>query len=187
MTDIDYALPLQRFVANPGQHASWLATLSLLEYTGARKISRTFRRPNAEVMEHFAEEARHALFFKEKALKLDPRARPMLALPARRYFERLDAGVTDILRAGPGYTPERAYVLVTTAIEERATELYRVYNRILLEQSQSFRLDGILAEEGRHLIFMQRLLDETGVRVLLPTALQLEKEHFAAFWRTLAA
>lgn len=182
---IHYEPVLRALMESPSLHASWLATLSLLEYVGARKISCTFRQPSAMVLEHFAEEARHAQFFKERALKLDPEARPLLPGRARLYFERLDAGVAHLLTCHGEERPEAAYVLVTRVIEERATDLYKEYNRILKEMHLPFSLDGVLAEEGRHLEYMEELTRAWDLYPCLDQARYEEVSHFTAFFALL--
>ncbi|MBE7437283.1 MAG: hypothetical protein HS115_02420 [Spirochaetales bacterium] len=182
---MNYAIVLRALMARPQLHASWLSTLSLLEYVGARKISRTFRLPTAAVISHFAEEARHARFFKERAERLDPGSRPLLAGRARLYFERLDAGVARLLLSHGVKEPQAAYVLVTRVIEERATDLYTDYNRLLKEMHHPFTLDGVLAEEGRHLQLMEELTLAWGLETCLQEARQEEVRHFEPFFALL--
>lgn len=73
---IDLRPFLETVVEDAGLHARWLATLSLLEHTGARKIHRSMPglpghlRLAESVLQHAAEEARHAFFFRKQIGKI---------------------------------------------------------------------------------------------------------------------
>lgn len=172
---------LERCIARPAVHVAWLNTLSLLEFTGARKIARSFRRPDPTVLKHLAEESRHARFFaslgervaRETACespaeeRVEPRAEEsarttLAAASGLLYFQRLDHGIArDVRRRLDRRDIVAAcYYHVTAAIEERALDFYGRYNRLLSARAIGLRLDGVIAEEEGHLAEMYAALED---------------------------
>ncbi|OJT95090.1 MAG: hypothetical protein BGN82_08640 [Alphaproteobacteria bacterium 65-7] len=146
--------------ADPGLHARFLNTLSLMEHIGSRKImvSQSRRPLGQETLKHLAEEARHAFFFKRAA---DAAARremsyddvDVIAGPrARLYMGRLDAFI------GHAVSGEAAYLYMSLTIEIRAIWFYRLYQDALKRNGHGLNLNSLLAEETRHLDEMRRRL-----------------------------
>ena len=151
-------------VADKTQHARLLNTLSLMENTGARKISACEHKTDVTmiVLKHAAEEHRHAYYLKKQITKLDEKACPTyadeyLAAPcdSRLYLNKLDIAVCRYLKQELGLSgPElrfAAYLLVTYAIEVRADELYPVYQEVLDEMKSRVNVKSIILEEEGHL------------------------------------
>src|SRR3954466_5114030 len=89
-------------VADKDLHAKFLNTLSLMENTGARKISACEHKTDVTmiVLKHAAEEHRHAYYLKKQISKLNETSCPdysneYLAAPAdsRLYLNKLDVEV----------------------------------------------------------------------------------------------
>ena len=178
-TDRRVGALLETIVRKPDLHVAWLETLSLLEFTGARKIAGSVLRPDREVLSHLAEEARHARFFAALADRVrgemspEAPAAPTVALEGRAgllYFHRLDDGIArDVeMRLPPAQRRLAVYYHVTAAIEERALSMYQLYNQILRDLDTKLRLDGVIAEEEGH-------LDEMYARMA-----ELDPEHGTA-------
>jgi rubrerythrin len=151
-------------VANKGLHAKFLNTLSLMENTGARKISACEHKTEVTmiVLKHAAEEHRHAYYLKKQIGKLDEKACPTyadeyLAAPydSRLYLNKLDVMVCRYLKNTLGLSGAElrfaAYLLVTYAIEVRADELYPVYQEVLDETKSKVNVKSIILEEEGHL------------------------------------
>src|SRR5580704_1253063 len=74
---------INKIVSSTELHAKWLNSLSLMENTGARKISK-YEDPvktNIIVLKHAAEEARHAYYLKKQIGKLAKDACPDYSYP----------------------------------------------------------------------------------------------------------
>lgn len=163
---------VQHIVADDRLHARWLNTLSMMENTGARKISR-YEHPvktNITVLKHAAEEARHAYYLKKQITKLPETDCPDYTFPylmapvsSYQYLLRLDAYACRYLR-DKGFAADRindiAYLLVTYAIEVRADELYEVYQDALTAAGSRVNVKSIIMEEAGHLEEMTRMLNE---------------------------
>ncbi len=162
---------LELIVEMPELHARWLNSLSLMENTGARKISR-FEDPvhtDIIVLKHAAEEARHAYYLKKQIAKLhfecpDYSFQYLLApMRSYQYLRELDAAACRYLREGKGYAGRQlffgAYLLVTYAIEVRADELYGTYQEVLTAARSKVNVKSIIAEEEGHLEEMIRMLE----------------------------
>src|SRR4051794_11911501 len=98
---------LEGAMADSGRHARLLNTFSLMEHIGSRKILLSQGESSDEkVLKHLAEETRHAHFFKRAAEKTSGREMRYVAADlaagasARRYFGRLDAGVSRVTGSG---------------------------------------------------------------------------------------
>lgn len=163
---------LRKITANDDWHARWLNTLSMMENTGARKISK-YEHPvntNITILKHAAEEARHAYFLKKLISKIDNSACPdysfeylLAPMDSYQYLHQLDLKTCRYLFAA-GYRGralfDAAYILVTYAIEVRADELYGTYQTILSEVGSKVNVKSIIAEEIGHLEEMTRLLEQ---------------------------
>jgi bacterioferritin (cytochrome b1) len=98
---------LRTIVADTDLHAKWLNTLSLMENTGARKISASEDTVNVTyiILKHAAEEHRHAFYLKKQLEKLGDSfcptyARQYLLAPAhsKYYLNYLDVEVCRYLK-----------------------------------------------------------------------------------------
>ena len=159
-------------------HSLWLNTLSFLEYIGARKIAKALPQEafNERLLEHFSEEARHSLYFKnlariarrggggatsgEKKTQAafdsetagggwNPGFKEEELLSgraAREYFQSLD-NKAKALSEGDIFLN---YLLSSCAVERRAVSVYSIYNRLLKEKQFSFNLDPVLKDEKKH-------------------------------------
>lgn len=158
---------LDKIVTDPALEARWLNTLSLLEYIGARKIGKTFSKvhPALEVLEHHADETRHAFAFKRLAAILsDGRDLGYLCGPqAIEYFQTLDKTLSEWLAKLSGRSDSyQNYLLVTSVIERRAMKLYPYYRRITRNGFVRDELKSVIDEEASH----RRLIEERCLKVL---------------------
>lgn len=154
-------------------HARWLNTLSMMENTGARKISRN-EHPvfiNLTILKHAAEEARHAYFLKKQIGKLGINLCPdysweflLAPLSSYLYLHRLDLAVCRMLKDQWHFTQEQvkqgAYLLVTYAIEVRAEVLYGIYQKQLERFGSKINVKSIIMEEDGHLEEMTAMLEQ---------------------------
>lgn len=159
-------------VPNKDLHAKWLNSLSMMENTGARKISK-FEHPvytNIIVLKHAAEEARHAYYLKKQIEKLAPDACPDYSYPyllapieSYHYLHQLDVSacryIKDKLQLEGREMKHGAYLLVTYAIEVRADMLYGIYQEALTKYASKVNVKSIIAEEEGHLEEMQKMLE----------------------------
>jgi len=155
---------LPKIVANNQLHARFLNTLSLMENTGARKISASEDPVTVTyiILKHAAEEHRHAFYLKKQIEKtgqdLCPTyANDYLVAPAysKYYLNVLDVEVSRYLKKELGLSGKElrfaAYLLVTYAIEVRADELYPIYQEALDNAGSKVNVKSIILEEEGHL------------------------------------
>ncbi|MDI9863750.1 hypothetical protein QM480_05410 [Flectobacillus sp. DC10W] len=165
---------LGKVVSDNAIHARFLNTLSLMENTGARKISASEhkRKVSYIVLKHAAEEARHAFYLKkqiQKVAQIDDYATyddEFLIAPfaSYSYLNLLDLQVCKYLKATLQLSGVElkyaAYLLVTYAIEVRADELYPVYQEVLEQAKSKVNMKSIIVEEEGHLAEMITQLKE---------------------------
>ncbi|MES2110606.1 MAG: hypothetical protein V4577_17745 [Bacteroidota bacterium] len=145
-------------------HAKWLNTLSLMENTGARKISASEDPLTVTyiILKHAAEEHRHAFYLKKQIEKVADNTCPtyagdFLLAPAysKYYLNQLDIQVCRYLKYALRLSGTElrfaAYLLVTYAIEVRADELYPVYQQALDDAGSKVNVKSIILEEEGHL------------------------------------
>jgi len=155
---------LPNIIADNQLHAKWLNTLSLMENTGARKISASEDPVTVTyiILKHAAEEHRHAFYLKKQLEKTGEGLCPTYAgeyllAPAysKYYLNQLDVDVCRYLKNELKLTGSElrfaAYLLVTYAIEVRADELYPVYQDALDEAGSKVNVKSIILEEEGHL------------------------------------
>jgi hypothetical protein len=155
---------LSFIIADNELHARWLNTLSLMENTGARKISASEDPLTVTyiILKHAAEEHRHAFYLKKQIEKAGKALCPTYAseyllAPAysRFYLNQLDIQICRYLKNELGLTGKdlrfAAYLLVTYAIEVRADELYPVYQQALDNAGSKVNVKSIILEEEGHL------------------------------------
>lgn len=162
---------LEHIVSEPRLHAKWLNTLSLMENTGARKISRCEHPVLVEevILKHAAEEKRHAYYLKKQIAKVAPGACPTYAwqyllspLDSHQYLHRLDVAASRYIKETWGLRGHDlryvSYLLVTYAIEVRAEALYPVYQEVLTAKGSKVNVKSIIVEEDGHLEEMRKSL-----------------------------
>lgn len=155
---------LPNIIADKQLHARWLNTLSLMENTGARKISASEDPVTVTyiILKHAAEEHRHAFYLKKQIEKTEEGLCPTYAgeyllAPAysKYYLNQLDIDVCRYLKSELKLTGRElrfaAYLLVTYAIEVRADELYPVYQDALDNAGSKVNVKSIILEEEGHL------------------------------------
>ncbi|USB81731.1 hypothetical protein [Chlamydia psittaci] len=159
---------LKNIVADNELHSKWVNTLSFLENCGAKKISISEHptQVKKEVLKHAAEEFRHAFYLKTQISRvsdqpfLDYSLDKMLgSYGVKYYLDLLDVRTCKILKNHyhlSGQTLKTtAYVLVTSAIEMRAAELYPIYHDILKQVGSKVTIKSIILEEQEHLEEME--------------------------------
>jgi hypothetical protein len=155
---------LPGIINNNQLHARWLNTLSLMENTGARKISASEDPETVTyiILKHAAEEHRHAFYLKKQIEKIKAESCPTYAneyliapKSSKYYLNQLDVDVCRYLKKDMGLKGRElrfaAYLLVTYAIEVRADELYPVYQEELDKLSSKINVKSIILEEEGHL------------------------------------
>lgn len=146
---------LQCITQKPVLEAKWLNTLSMLEFVGARKIGKTVCKdhPSLEILQHHADELRHAYLFKNLSLQLSQGkcVDYLCHDEALSYFQMLDHFLTEWLNEETEQTnPYHNYLLVTCAIEKRAMQIYPVYQKITSQRVVADSLQKIIADENHH-------------------------------------
>ncbi|MEO6977538.1 MAG: hypothetical protein ABJA76_14245 [Mucilaginibacter sp.] len=160
--ELNNILPL--IISDNTLHAKWLNTLSLMENTGARKISASEDPLTVTyiILKHAAEEHRHAFYLKKQIEKTGAAVCPtyapeFLLAPAysKYYLNQLDIQVSRYLKQALKLSGKdlrfAAYLLVTYAIEVRADELYPVYQQALDDAGSKVNVKSIILEEEGHL------------------------------------
>ncbi len=154
-------------------HGKWLNSLSMMENTGARKISKYEHPVHTDiiVLKHAAEEARHAYYLKKQIGKLADVSCPDYSYPyllapveSHHYLNMLDVEacryLKNKLQLEGRALKHGAYLLVTYAIEVRADMLYGVYQKALTRYQSKVNVKSIILEEEGHLAEMERMLKE---------------------------
>lgn len=163
---------VNKIVLSDEMHAKWLNSLSMMENTGARKISK-YEHPvhtGIIVLKHAAEEARHAYYLKKQIGKLDSDACPDYSYPyllapieSYHYLQMLDVEACRYLKNKMKLEGRElkhgAYLLVTYAIEVRADMLYGIYQDALTKVGSKVNVKSIIVEEEGHLEEMQKMLE----------------------------
>lgn len=184
---------LQKITAQTSLEAQWLNTLSLLEFIGARKIAKTVARqhPSLEILEHYADETRHAHAFKRLSQHLSDDESFLCRDEAVAYFQTLDQQMADWLQDKfPPADPYPNYLLTTSLIERRAMQLYPLYRDTSSQALVRAELELIIQEESNHRPEIDRrlkqLLREQG-QGGLEDCWQIEEQLFATFTEALRA
>jgi hypothetical protein len=156
---------LPKYIDQPALHAKWLNTLSYLENCGARKIARTEHPLNVskEILKHAAEEFRHAFYLKQQITTKLNQTLPSYQLDTicggfetLHYLDRLELNICRYIKKQmPSFSlfalRHHAYLLVTFAIELRASEIYPIYQDHLKQKQSPVSVRSILLEEKGHL------------------------------------
>lgn len=174
---------LTDIIEDKPRHALFLNMLAMLEHLGSRKImvSQMDKVMTQDTLQHLAEEARHAYFFKRNAERVAGKAldgwsddNTMCRIPSAMYFGRLDAGISK--KVGD----DNAYGWVSLIIELRACWLYAIYQDALEKSSDHMSLKSLLAEEDRHLAEMFDMCGED--YDILKALSAYETELFVKLW-----
>ncbi len=156
---------LSRAVQDPLVHARFLNTLSLMELSGAHKLSRLISRRISVsnfLLEHVSEEYRHAFFLRRLAHKLSNGTIDSYAddhvfckRSSINYINLLDRKILLALRkhgfCQKNQRPYFAYLLTTLVIEERALPFYERYQAILDNLKPTMSVKSVVSEEQHHL------------------------------------
>ena len=161
---MNFEQSLTQIIQDPIVHARWLNTLSLMENTGARKISACEHKTDVTliILKHAAEEHRHAYYLKKQIEKLGENLCPtytneylIAPFESRAYLNFLDVKVSKYLKSELNLAGAElrfaAYLLVTYAIEVRADELYPIYQTALDQAGSKVNVKSIILEEEGHL------------------------------------
>jgi hypothetical protein len=184
-------------------HAKWLNTLSMMENTGAKKISASEHKIDVSLMvlKHAAEEARHAFYMKKLIGKLGladvykdySPALLISPLASLQYLNRLDVELCRYLKNDLKKTGRDlvfgAYLLVTYGIELRAGELYPVYQEALSAAHSKVNVKSVIAEEETHLeemLSQMKLFFGKDWEQIAGYAENIEKKYFEE-WTTAIA
>jgi hypothetical protein len=114
---------------------------------------------SSAILTHALEEGRHALGLKKLAVKLGgPQFETYTAeallcgAEAEAYFQDLDASCDEALSGhAEADHAKLVYCYVTWLVERRALAVYGVYKAALARSEIARKLDGLLAEEAKHL------------------------------------
>lgn len=185
---------LRQLSQTPEVEARWLNTLSLLEFIGARKISRTVadRHPSLEVLGHLADETRHAFTFKNLACAVAGGEVTdfLCAAEAATWFQSLDRELAAWATSFTGAPDVHLHYLLTTAVvERRAMVLYPLYKAASRDARVREELGRVVVEEQGH----RRSIEDAcmarlaAVGATLEPALALEERLFGAFLTALEA
>jgi len=186
---------LDRITSDRTLESEWLNTLSLMEFIGARKISKSVAEshPPVEVLDHLADETRHALAFKELANLVhgEPVDAYLCEDAARAYFFKLDRELSAWAAEMAGEeSTELNYLLVTTMVERRAMMLYPLYRAASATDEVRDELSAILVEEQSHRVAIEarclELLGEHGINDLIAPS-TVESAFFIDFLGELEA
>jgi len=150
---------LHETVRDAQKHGRFLNLLSLMEHIGSRKImaSQSGGEFGEGLLQHMAEEARHAFFFKRQARRFSgdamegyTDANTLARNAGAMYFARLDAEVSKRVAALSNDTAA-PYLAVSLIVELRACWAYPQYHAALEEAGLPLSLKSIVAEEDAHL------------------------------------
>ncbi|GAA4912823.1 hypothetical protein [Mucilaginibacter defluvii] len=192
---------LPKIVADNKLHAKWLNTLSLMENTGARKISACEDPVTVTyiILKHAAEEHRHAFYLKKQIEKTGEGQCPTYAdeylvapLSSKYYLNLLDVEVSRYLKKHLNLSGAElrfaAYLLVTYAIEVRADELYPIYQQALDNAGSKVNVKSIILEEEGHLEEMTNQLHQFSPdwQTYADKAVEIESRLFAGWVNALA-
>lgn len=162
---------LKVVISKPELHAKWLNTFSYLEYIGFRKIvkSQMAGDLDLETLGHMVEEGRHSLMLKKLAVKVGGSKFNTYATEfclcradGDAYFQDLDRACENHIKinAAPEKTARLTYLYVTWLVELRALSIYGAYQEALEASGLKPSLNGLLAEEGKHLSAVEKELFE---------------------------
>ncbi len=165
-------LTLTDIITERDLHGRFLNTISFMESWGSQKIAgmQKYCNGSEEILQHAAEEARHALFFKSLAKKLAGDELDsfdgddcILRNDSRRYLDRLNILVSKAMTEEGLSRKEfvwHCYLWVTLLIEERAMDVYGIYQSLQEEYATKTSVKSILREEIGHLAYIKNVLTD---------------------------
>lgn len=193
---------IQTIIQEDNLHARFLNTLSLMENTGARKISASEHKTKVSylILKHACEEARHAFYLKKQISKVakiedfPSYENEYLLAPfaSYTYLHSLDIQVCrylkNTLKLQSDALKYAAYLLVTYSIEVRADELYPIYQDALDEAKSKVNVKFIIVEEEGHLAEMIEQLKSFSPdwEIHAENAVNIEKKLFENWTLSLA-
>ncbi len=147
---------------------------------------------------HACEEGRHAFLLKKLALKTggpsfdDYSPEHLLCgKEAETYFQALDEGCMHHLKQHMKEFDASllTYYYVTWLVEVRALEVYGAYVEALQRMGQTSPLVGLIAEEDKHLAYVEEALlkRDPGFKSRQPLFKELETELYNYYLRALNA
>jgi hypothetical protein len=151
-------------------HGRFLNTLSFMESWGSQKISgvQRFCNGSKSILQHAAEEARHALFFKDLAMRIDGEClnsyhdeHGFSISAARRYLCKINLGVSRLVKGEDLDHPRyvwHCYLWVTLLIELRAMKIYGMYQKVQQLYGCKTSVKSIIREEVGHMEFIEQEL-----------------------------
>jgi len=154
---------LEEIIEDKPRHARFLNMLAMLEHKGSRRImlSQMDKVLTQDTLQHLAEEARHAFFFKRQAERVAGHSldgwtkdNTMCIEPSLIYFARLGVGVAKEVGR------KSAYSWVSLVVELRACWFYEIYQDALECSNDHMSLKSIVAEEDKHLADMFAMCNE---------------------------
>ena len=193
---------IQTIIQEDKLHARFLNTLSLMENTGARKISASEHKTKVSylMLKHASEEARHAFYLKKQISKVAQIAdyptyeNEYILAPfaSFTYLHSLDIQVCRYLKNSLKLQSDplkyAAYLLVTYSIEVRADALYPIYQNELEKAKSKVNVKSIIMEEEGHLAEMIDQLKSFSPdwEIHADKALAIEKQLFEDWTLSLA-
>lgn len=182
---------LANLIDVPELHGRFLNTLSLLEYIGARKImkSQDESKITPMLLGHMVEEIRHAQVVKKIAIKVGGSAMSTYAeshllcgQEGRDYIQAIDHKAQEVLGQKDSWVN---YLLTTLVIEERAQELYPLYDSLLQPYGLNGPLKAIFREEEEHLAQTITLLKAQGqcTDEMIESVRDEERRYFLRFFQ----
>ncbi len=152
---------LDTICTNPELETRWLDVLSQLEYVGCRKIlkSLAYGRVEAAMMRHVSEEALHSFLLKDLVEKRQGVWTSWTDNPWSKAGWQYIQGVDQALSVR--VPPDKAYALVSWAIEERVLALYPAYLKRTDCPDVRRAVKAILAQEKRHSVVFDQFDEET--------------------------
>ena len=180
--------------------ARLLNSLSLIELNGAQKIARRLAKlPKSNfVLEHLAEEFRHAQYLRKLAHKvsggvINSYLAPQILLTSAHgaYLNNLERRVCVTLKKHGLHEPsrinERCYLLTSYLVELRALPFYRSLQKHLELSQQSVSLNSIICEEEDHLNEIEMMIDSQGdLASALADCISFEAPLFDGFLKTIS-
>jgi hypothetical protein len=181
---------LSRLVNIPELHGRFLNTLSLLEYIGARKIMKSQHEENITptVLGHMVEEIRHAQVVKKIAVKVGGAAMKtyreealLCGAEGRAYIQAIDRAAEEVLGKNSSWAN---YLLTTLVVEERAQDIYPLYDQLLAPLGLNGPLKAIFREEEEHLSQVTELLKTQGActEEMIQSVRAVEQKYFHEFF-----
>lgn len=194
MMENTYGEIFSYILADTTRHACFLNTLSLMELAGAKKLTRLLRyRSDNFLLEHLAEEYRHAYYLRKLASKLAGRELDfskdnlLNARAANNYISHLDRLVCILIKEKEldkkYHYSYAAFLLCTYVIEQRALSFYKNYQLYLSNAGLSINVKSIISEEEKHLQFItQGLANDPALASLIAPTTAIEDKLFYAWF-----